>query len=54
MSSQEIIARCLTREDLFKFEHTGYFLGKKILVPAEVIQAEMNRRAKYSPKWYLK
>lgn len=51
--TQQVIVRCLCRADLFKYESTGYKLGKILVLPKQVIQAEIQRRAKYSPKWYF-
>lgn len=52
-SAKEIIVSCLTRQDLFKFEHTGYELNGNMILSAGEIQKEMNRRSKLDKRFYL-
>lgn len=45
--------KSFAREDLLRYEFTGWGLNpNKIIIPCEVIQQEMRRRHKLSPRWY--
>jgi hypothetical protein len=51
--SKEILARSLTRHELFDCEYTGYFLGGfQLLTPVE-IQEEIERRERHSSSWSI-